>query len=359
MQKRLKKLRVLVNNEGTLSRALFHPTKGLCPAVTAAEVTVIGEDEVEVHGNTCTLRVSQTIIITAPAGHDEISLSLIGMALNIPEEVYITSSDPSPSFTWNAADYHKSSASQQQWAQELIAKLGLRGNEQVLDIGCGDGKVTAEIAHHLTGGNVTGVDSSPEMIGFACDHFPQTEYRNLSFVQMDARALSFTKEFDVVFSSAALHWIFDHKPVLAGIARSLLPGGRLLIQMGGKGNADKVFGVLEVLLESPRWSQYFNDFSFAYGFFDQPEYRQWLTETGFESVRVDLIPKEITYSSREDFAAWIRTTWLPWMARLPEGERTDFINALIDEYLVKYPAGIDRMIHIRMVRLEASAKKRT
>ena len=81
-------------------------------------------------------------------------------------------SDPSVPFTWNSADYHKSSQPQQQWAKELIAKLRLSGNEVVLDIGCGDGKVTAEIARNLSGGNVTGVDSSPEMIRFACDHFP-------------------------------------------------------------------------------------------------------------------------------------------------------------------------------------------
>ena len=266
-------------------------------------------------------------------------------------------SDPSPSFVWNAADYHKSSTSQQQWGKELIAKLGLRGNERVLDIGCGDGKVTAEIARTLARGSVTGVDSSPEMIRFASDHFPQAEYQNLSFVQMDARALSFKEEFDVVFSSAALHWITDHKPVQTGIARSLRPGGRLLIQMGGKGNADQVFGVLEVLLENPRWSHYFHDFSFTYGFFKAADYRQKLTEAGFEPIRVDLIPKDMTYASREDFAAWIRTTWLPWMARLPESERTDFINTLTDEYLAMYPVETDGMIHIRMVRLETEARK--
>ena len=127
--------------------------------------------------------------------------------------------------------------------------------------------------------------------------------------------------------------------------------------MGGKGNADQVFEVLKVLLGNPRWSQFFEGFSFAYGFFGTAEYRQWLTDAGFEPVRVDLIPKDMTYLSREDFAAWLRTTWLPWMARLPDGERSGFINAFIDEYLVTYPVGADGMILIRMVRLEAEAKK--
>lgn len=269
----------------------------------------------------------------------------------------MTPSDPSPSFTWNAADYHKSSPAQLLWAKELIAKLGLSGNDRVLDIGCGDGKVTAEIARNLPGGNVMGVDSSPEMIRFACEHFPHTIYRNLSFVHRDARALLFSEEFDVVFSNAALHWIMDHKPVLAGIAESLRPKGRMLIQMGGKGNADQVFEALNVLIKKQEWSQYFSGFSFTLGFFDDAEYRQWLAEAGFGQCRVELIPKDMTYSSRQDFAAWIRTTWLPWMARLPESDRSRFIGALIDEYLKKYPADDEGTIHIRMVRLEAEAEK--
>jgi trans-aconitate methyltransferase len=89
------------------------------------------------------------------------------------------------------------------------------------------------------------------MIRFTCDYFPQTEYPNLSFVQMDARALSFKEEFEIVLSNSALHWIIDHKPVLAGIKRSLRPGGKLLIRLGGKGNAEQVFGVLEGLQGKP------------------------------------------------------------------------------------------------------------
>jgi trans-aconitate 2-methyltransferase len=269
----------------------------------------------------------------------------------------MTPPDLSPSFTWNPADYHKSSPAQQQWAKELIAKLGLAGNERVLDIGCGDGRVTAEIARHLPKGNVTGVDSSPEMIRFAQDHFPHSRYRNLSFMEVDARALPFSEEFDMVFSNAALHWIPDHTPVLAGIAKSLCPDGKLLIQMGGKGNAEQVLGAGDVVQKRPEWAQYFSGFSFTFGFFDNAEYRQWLIESGFEPLRVELIPKDMAYASRQDFAAWIRTTWLPQLSRVPESMRSGFIEAIMDEYLKNYPADADGTMHIRMVRLEAEAKK--
>ena len=196
----------------------------------------------------------------------------------------MTPSDPPVTFTWNPADYHQSSAAQLQWAKELIAKLGLAGNERVLDIGCGDGKITAEIARSLPGGTVTGVDSSPEMIRFAQEHFPCSEYRNLSFIPGDARALPFSGEFDVVFSNAALHWISDHRLVLAGIAKSLRPGGKLLIQMGGKGNAGQVLGAGDVVQKRPEWVRYFAGFSFTFGFFGSDEYPGVADRSGVRTV---------------------------------------------------------------------------
>jgi len=269
----------------------------------------------------------------------------------------MVSPDPPPSFTWNAADYNKSSPAQQLWAQELIAKLGLFRDERVIDIGCGDGKVTAVIAASVPEGTVTGIDSSPDMIRFAMEHFPHRIHPNLTFAMMDASHLTFSEEFDVVFSNAALHWITDHRPVLAGIARSLVPGGRAVLQMGGKGNADQVFCVLEVLLEKRCWRRNFDGFSFEYGFFGTEEYRQWLADVGLEPLRVELIPKDMVYSGRKDFAGWIRTTWLPWMTRLPESEKPVFIEAFIDAYLAMYPVDSKGAIHIGMMRLEAEAKK--
>ena len=272
----------------------------------------------------------------------------------------MTPSHQPASFTWNAADYHKSSPAQAEWAKELIGKLGLSGNERLLDIGCGDGKITAEIARNLPGGTVTGVDSSPEMVRFAQEHFLHNACPNLSFLQADARALPFSDEFDVVFSNAALHWITDHKPVLAGIARSLRPEGRMLVQMGGKGNAEQILGIgNDVVLKKPEWEQYFSGFSFTFGFFDDVEYRRWLDESGFEPSRVELILKDMTYASRNDCAGWIRTTWLPWLARVPESRQEGFIATIIDEYLKRYPADRDGTIHIPMVRLEAEAVKRS
>ena len=90
-------------------------------------------------------------------------------------------------YKWDAKEYHKSSVEQQKWAQELIPKLALKGNERVFDIGCGDGKVTAEIAKQLPNGSVLGIDKSEEMILFAQENFPSRKYHNLSFEVQNIR----------------------------------------------------------------------------------------------------------------------------------------------------------------------------
>ena len=259
------------------------------------------------------------------------------------------------SFDWNPADYSRSSPAQHQWAGELIAKLVLRGDERVLDIGCGDGRVTAMMAKNVPRGSVVGIDSSAEMIRFSRDHFPPDKNPNLSFMQVDAQKLTFHDEFDLVFSNAALHWIPCHRAVLAGIRRSLREDGKMLVQMGGKGNAAKVFEAFELLRREPRWEPYFRNFSFVFGFFGPEEYRGWLGEAGLTPVRIELIGKDMVYQSREDFAAWIRTTWLPHLRQLPEEIRPPFIDALIDRYLALSPVGTDGIFHIGMKRLEVEA----
>ena len=148
-------------------------------------------------------------------------------------------------YNWNAKDYEKNSQTQQKWARELIEKLSLKGTEKVLDVGCGDGKVTAEIANSVCDGLVIGVDSSRTMIELASEQYPSSIYPNLSFKIMDASNLSFEECFDIVFSNAALHWVKNHKPVVEGLFKSLKPGGKILLQMGGKGNARHVLSIVE------------------------------------------------------------------------------------------------------------------
>lgn len=260
--------------------------------------------------------------------------------------------------TWDANAYHHSSAAQRQWAEELLAKLALDGKEHVLDIGCGDGKITAAIAERLSGGSVVGVDSSAEMIAFARQAFPPEQHAHLSFQQMDARELAFTAEFDVVFSNAALHWVVDHRPVLQGIARALQPGGRCLLQMGGHGNAAPFFALLTG--ESPvyrRWQRYLDGMAFPYGFYTPDDYRPWLAQAGLRPRRIELLPRDMRQPGAEGLAAWVRTTWLPFTQRIPADKREGFITDVVTAYLARHPLDAEGYAHVPMARLEVDAVK--
>lgn len=258
--------------------------------------------------------------------------------------------------TWNPTDYRNNSSQQQKWAREVIAKLKLRGDERVLDIGSGDGKVTAEIAAQLPRGSIVGLDSSLQMVEFARSQFAG-ERANLSFVHRDASQLAFDQEFDLVFSNATLHWIPDHRPVLAGISRALKPGGRFLAQMGGKGCADDVRAVLNVMMASAKWREHFQDFSHFHAFYSPQEYRPWLDAAGLHPMRIDLFPKDMTHQGREGLAGWLRTTWMQYIHAVPKDQQEAFLTELVERFIEASPIDEQGLAHVAMVRLEVEAVK--
>jgi trans-aconitate methyltransferase len=258
---------------------------------------------------------------------------------------------------WNAADYAANSVVQQTWARELIAKLKLHGNEHILDVGCGDGKVTAEMANAVPRGSVTGVDASSQMISFAKKTFPAKRFTNLEFRVMDARKIKYDRQFDLIFSNAALHWVDDHQAILRGVASILKSGGRLIVSCGGKGNAQDVFVALRPEMRLKTWSKYFRKMPKPYFFYSPADYERWLPKFGFKINMLKLAPKDATYAGADGFAAWLRTTWLPYVQRVPENLREEFIAAVTQRYVAKHPPDDAGQVHVRMVRLEIDAVK--
>lgn len=134
-------------------------------------------------------------------------------------------------YEWDARAYERHSEGQLKWALELMDKINWTGRESVIDLGCGDGKVTARLAGRVPRGRVLGIDSAPPMIDLAVKKYPPSAYPNLAFRKMDVRDLDFQEEFDVAFSNAALHWVKDQRNVLIRVAKALRPGGRIQFQM--------------------------------------------------------------------------------------------------------------------------------
>jgi trans-aconitate methyltransferase len=258
-------------------------------------------------------------------------------------------------YQWDAADYERHSSPQQQWARDAIRALKLTGDERVLDIGCGDGKVTAELAAHVPEGSVLGIDSSETMIEFALRQFPQAFFPNLQFRGGDATRLTYSHEFDLVVSFASLHWISDHLAVLAGIKRALKPSGRTLLQFGGQGNAALISDVANELTADRRWKGYFVGFTYPWFFYSVEEYQAFIARVGLLPERVELIPKDMVHGGKEALKGWIRTVFLPYTGRLPEALREDFVEQIADTYIERRPPDENGRIHVQMVRLEVQA----
>ena len=146
--------------------------------------------------------------------------------------------------TWNSELYQSSHSFVWQYGRDLLVLLNAKPGERILDVGCGTGQLTAEITQF--GAEVVGIDSSPDMIVTAQKNFP-----HVRFEVADVTALTYQEEFDVVVSNAALHWVRDQPSAIASISRALKPGGRLVFEMGGRGNLhhllDAVYKALRTL----------------------------------------------------------------------------------------------------------------
>jgi trans-aconitate methyltransferase len=138
---------------------------------------------------------------------------------------------------WDAGLYDDKHSFVWKLAAAVFDLLDAKPGERILDLGCGTGHLTAKIAD--TGAHVVGVDRSPEMI-----HQARLKYPSLRFEVMDAREIALDGNFDAVFSNATLHWIKEPERVIAGIKKSLCPGGRFVAEFGGKGNTSELLKAL-------------------------------------------------------------------------------------------------------------------
>jgi trans-aconitate 2-methyltransferase len=233
---------------------------------------------------------------------------------------------------WNASEYARISTLQAAMAEEVLALLDLKGNERILDVGCGNGKTTAEIAARVPQGAVVGVDASADMIAFAAAH--SALHANLQFVVADARHLPYQHEFDLVVSFNALHWIPvpEQDLALRSIRAVLKDAGLAQLRLVPKGQRKSLEDVLEETRLSSRWSSYFESFRDPYLHLTPEQYGGLAKENGFEVRRIQVETKAWDFQSRPAFLAFGGVTFVEWTQHLPETDRLDFATDVLDRY---------------------------
>lgn len=180
---------------------------------------------------------------------------------------------------WNAAQYRNHASFVPDLGTPVLQLLNPQPGECILDVGCGDGALTEKIA--TVAKDVIGIDSSESMVAEACQ-------RGLNAILMSGDAISYEKQFDAVFTNAALHWIPDYDRVIKGVRMAIKDGGRFVGEFGGKGNiATLVKAMGEVVGRNPQMGSFHNPWYFP----SDMEYRERLEKHGFAVNYIELIPR--------------------------------------------------------------------
>lgn len=235
---------------------------------------------------------------------------------------------------WNASGYSRIAQLQEKMAAQALGLLKLKGTERILDVGCGNGKVTAQIAARLAGGSIVGIDPSTDMIAFASSQFPSATHPNLSFKVADARSLPFRDEFDLVVSFNALHWIPDQDAALSSIHRTMKPNSTAQLRLVRAGKRKSLETVIEETRSSPRWASFYQDFHDPYLHWTLEQYATAAERNHFRVQDVRTEDQAWDFTSREAFIAFGMVTFVEWTKRLPENQKLAFVIDVLDRYRV-------------------------
>jgi trans-aconitate 2-methyltransferase len=233
---------------------------------------------------------------------------------------------------WNARDYYRQSSLQHVMAEEELGLLTLEGTECILDVGCGDGKITAEIATRLPRGSVLGVDPSHEMIAFASSHFGPPRHANLRFEVADVRCLPYRSAFDLVVSFNALHWVPAQDAALRSIGAALKPTGKAMLRFVPAGTRKSIEHVIEDVRQSAKWSSYFRGFQKPYVHFTPEEYQALAAQNGLRVIALQVKAEAWDFKTRNAFKAFCLATCVEWTRLLPEDKWQAFITEVLDRY---------------------------
>ena len=232
---------------------------------------------------------------------------------------------------WDAAGYTNISSLQKAMAEEALTLIELNRSERILDVGCGDGKITAQIARRVPIGSVVGVDPSHDMIRFARENFGAGS-PNLRFEVADARSLSFQHEFDLAVSFNALHWIPEQDAALRSIHSALVLGGKAQLRLVTVAARQSIESVVEETRTAPEWRSHFENFRDPFLRLTSDEYAALTERNGFRILRLHTQDHAWDFGSRAAFAAFSAVGLVAWTDRLPAADRSRFIDDVLNRY---------------------------
>jgi trans-aconitate methyltransferase len=257
-------------------------------------------------------------------------------------------------FEFDAEKYKRASAHQKEWGTKLIAELDLAGDEKILDLGCGDGDITAQLAELVPDGLVTGIDASQSMIGSAGKAH---KAQNLRFDLMDINEIDFENEFDVVISNAALHWIKDHKKLLSSVCKTLKADGIVRFNFAADGNCSAFFNVIRKIMAEKKYAGYFNHFDWPWYMPTIEEYEKLLEKSNFREAKVWGENADRLFPDKDAMAGWIDQPNLVPFLKYIDGQEKNAFRDMVVKRMVEETIQDDGRCFETFRRINVFAKK--
>lgn len=255
-------------------------------------------------------------------------ISKFGFFMSLPLQLHSLG----PSNPQCPQDYAKNATVQQDRALENLSGWVFRETDLVLDIGSGNGRVTASIAQQVPHGKVVGLDIDPQMCHYASLQYPLEQYPNLEFAYGDACMLNYCEAFDKITCFATLSWIAleHHHKIFAGIARALKLHGKGLLRMSAVGYRPLNEAIAQVCQNS-RWNPYFSKYLSPASYQSHDRIRAIISSLGLKLLRLEDATKTSSFITKEAFTRWL-LTWEPSRNQIPENLRDAFMAEVTECY---------------------------
>lgn len=255
---------------------------------------------------------------------------------------------------WNSSAYHRVSGPQFDWGKKVVGRVTLRGNETLLDAGCGTGRLTEELLEQLPNGRVIGVDLSQNMLETAHQRLGPRFGKHITFIVADLQMLPFEAAFDGIFSTAAFHWVPDHDQLFRNLYEALRTGGWVEAQCGGGPNIGRLRKRVAELSASRRFAPFLANYRDSWVFSDAETAAARLRRAGFVEVKTWIEPAPTRFETKQRFREFLATAVLHrHLERLPEEKlRQRFLTDLADAAALDDPP-----LELDYWRLNLSAHK--
>lgn len=229
-------------------------------------------------------------------------------------------------YEFDGEKYKLASKHQKEWGNQLISQITIKGNEDILDLGCGDGVLTEQLAALVVDGNVTGIDASVGMIETA----KKCEKSNLSFTCLNIDDLDYENSFDIIFSNAALHWVKDHQRLLANSIKALKTNGILAWNFAAECTCSNFYDTMDIVMNMPMYKEYFIDYDCPWYMPSKDNYISLIEKAGFKQYQVSYEIVDRYFANADEMTQWIdQPSIVPYLTYLPNDRKESFRNEVV------------------------------